>query len=274
MSLFTVDRKKCNHDAHCVNECPLGIIAWDERSGEPFPVDGAEQLCINCGHCVAVCPQGALSLAAMPLGECPELPENWRLSPAQVNGLLKGRRSIRTYREQEIGRAVLAELIDTARYAPSGINRQPLSWAVISGSEKVRKAAELVIEWMKGLIAEASPLANSLHMEAMVGAWENGKDRICRAAPHLVIAYGIKDDMLAGQAGTIALTYLDLSAAGSGLGACWAGYVTMAVNAYAPLKEYAGLRKRHSCCGAMLLGYPAYAYRCIPARNPARITWK
>ncbi len=125
------------------------------------------------------------------------------------------------------------------------------------------------MEWMKRLVAEQSPLAGSLHLEAMVDAWRNGNDRICRAAPHLVIAYGLKDDMTAGQAGAIALTYLELAAAGRGLGACWAGYVMMAVNADASLKEYVGLRKRHSCCGAMLLGYPAYPYHGY-LRNPAK----
>ncbi|MDD5729143.1 MAG: hypothetical protein PHV59_11325, partial [Victivallales bacterium] len=59
-----------------------------------------------------------------------------------------------------------------------------------------------------------------------------------------------------------------------GLGACWAGYVSMAINQYPPLKEYAGLRKRQSCYGAMMLGYPVYTYRRIPLRNKARINWR
>jgi nitroreductase len=210
----------------------------------------------------------------MPAVQCPVLPDGWQLSLPQVKTLLQGRRSIRSFSEEPVSREDIEALVDAARYAPSGINRQPVSWSVVNGREKVRVVAQFVIEWMQGLIEEQSPLAASLRMEAMAAEWHKGQDRICRGAPHMIIAYALKDDMTAAQACTIALSYLELAAVSRGLGACWAGYVAMAVNHYPPLKEFIGLRKRHNCYGAIMLGYPRYRYYRVPARNAARIIWR
>ena len=63
MSLFEVDQDKCNRDGICAAECPLKIIDM-KSTGIPAPVNGADALCINCGHCVAVCPTGAIRQTA------------------------------------------------------------------------------------------------------------------------------------------------------------------------------------------------------------------
>ena len=60
MSLFMIDHEKCTRDGLCATDCPANIIAMNEHG--PEPVEGAEQSCINCGHCVAICPYGALTL--------------------------------------------------------------------------------------------------------------------------------------------------------------------------------------------------------------------
>ena len=59
---------------------------------------------------------------------------------------------------------------------------------------------------------------------------------------------------------TIALTYLELAAAGMGIGACWAGYLNAAANSFAPLTEKLPLPENHRCYGAMMIGYPRYGY--------------
>ena len=85
MSLFTVDKAKCKGDGKCALVCPVQIIGMDEKSRVPYPIDGAEELCINCGHCMAVCPPGALSLKTMSPQDCLALKEGWKLTPEQEN---------------------------------------------------------------------------------------------------------------------------------------------------------------------------------------------
>lgn len=270
MSNFHADRRVCRHCGACVAECPVENLRLAD-DGAPIPSENEGEICVQCGHCVAVCPAGAISLGTMPVEKCEPLPEGWNLSLEKVEGLLKGRRSIRAFKKDRVPGEVLEKLIDVARYAPSGINRQPVFWSVVEGPSQVQDVTRMVIAWMKEQLAAQTPLSQALHLDRMVDGWEKGRDRVCRFAPNLVVAYALADDMTAPQAGTIALTYLDLAAAAAGLGTCWAGYVQMAANAYPPLKKFLGLRSRHTCLGAMMIGFPKYPYQRIPLRLDRRI---
>ena len=273
MPFHSIDAKRCNGDGTCVKACPMGLFYFVK--GETFPraVDNAAELCISCGHCVSVCPRDALSLEHLPREQFAALPPGWNLSLPQVELLLKGRRSIRSFKDQPVAREALEKLVDVARYAPSGVNRQPLRWKIIDGKEKVGHFAGLVVQWMRELVAQGAPIAQSLNMATLISAQEKGRDFICRGAPQLVITYALKDDMMAPGASDIALTYLDIAAASMGLGACWAGYCHMALNASAPCRELVKMNERCACYGAMLVGYPLYGYRLIPPRNKAKVTY-
>jgi nitroreductase/NAD-dependent dihydropyrimidine dehydrogenase PreA subunit len=274
MSLLTVDRERCHRDGICADVCPALIIRLDGEDGYPSLVEGGETFCIRCGHCVAVCPHGALGHAAMAAEQCPEIEKADMPDRRQVIQFLRARRSIRRYREDVLDRETLAQLIDTARYAPSGHNFQPVQWMVVQDSGEVRRLAGLVADWMRHLVAQENPMAAAMHMDKTVEAWDKGHDRICRSAPHLVVAHAAKADPTAAPAATIALTYLDLAAASMGLGACWAGYFNVAANVWPPLKETLGLPEGHVPCGAMMVGRPQYRYQRLPLRNEPQIIWR
>jgi len=273
MSIFTVDNSECISCGTCVEVCPARILELDAEK-HPKVKDGREDFCINCGHCACVCPKGVLSLATMPIDTLKELPAGWRLTPEKVEMFLKGRRSIRAYKEDPVEKPTIEKMIDIARYAPTGINRQPVYWAIVHDTKKVQELAGLAIEWMRSLVAEKSPIAESLHFEGLVKQWEAGEDRVCRKAPHVALAYGLKEDPMAQAACTIAMTYFELTAVTFGLGACWAGYLQMALNQYAPARKAAGLSTKTVCHGAMMFGYPKYEYNCIPAKNNPKVIWR
>ncbi|MFH1061864.1 MAG: nitroreductase family protein [Candidatus Omnitrophota bacterium] len=274
MSLINVDKHKCKADGICVKVCPIEILKMDADKRIPAAIENAEEICINCGHCVCVCPYGALSLNTMPVIELKQLPADWRIQEDKLEVFLKGRRSIRQYENTLVSKKKLEKLIDIARYAPTGINKQPVRWTVVYEKEQTHKLAELVVEWMRQLVQAKSPLAESLRMDLTVSMWQQGKDRICRDAPHLILGHALKDDMLAPQAATIAFAYLELSAVSMGLGACWAGYVNMAVNASETVRKFLGLSSRSACFGAMLIGFAQYEYKRIPLRNNPHIKWR
>lgn len=116
-------------------------------------------------------------------------------------------------------------------------------------------------------------MAGPLHLDRVVASWEGGEDRVCRSAPHIVVAHAPAASVHAPAASTIALTYLELAAFSMGLGACWAGYFNLAANFYPPLARALALPEGHRCFGAMLVGYPKYTYKRIPLRNEAAVTW-
>lgn len=273
MSLFTVDVSLCKGDGRCSQVCPVGIIAVDPK-GYPVPVAGAEDRCINCGHCVAVCPHGALSLKSMAASDCALLPQGWNLTPPQVDRLLKGRRSIRLFRKDIVERPMIEQVIDAARYAPSGTNRQPVRWVVVHDTDKVKQIARETVEWMRSLIREKSVMAESLRFDYLVSQWDAGSDLICRGAPHLVLLYGLKDDMIAPGSCMLAGEYFELAALPRGLGTCWAGYAMMALNKWPAAAGIVNISSKCACFAGFLVGYPRYGYARIPLRNEPRITWR
>jgi nitroreductase len=206
--------------------------------------------------------------------DCPPLRDEWHLGPQQVEHFLRSRRSIRTYKKKQVDRDVLAKLIDVARFAPSGHNRQPVNWLVIYGSDEIYRLAGIIIEWMRSLIKEDSPLAAAMHLDRVVAAWEAGVERICRGAPHVIVAHAPQDERTAPAACTIALTYVELAAPSFGLGACWADYFNAAANFWPPMMEALSLPDGHVCFSAMMVGHPKYNYQHLPLRNEAKITWR
>src|SRR5512143_2371705 len=124
MSLFEVDQKKCARDGICAAVCPIGIIEFRDRT--PVPTADAETRCISCGHCVAVCPTGAMSHRAMRPEECQPLRKELNVTREQTGQLLSSRRSIRVYEATEVDRPTIETLINIARYAPTGMNSQPV----------------------------------------------------------------------------------------------------------------------------------------------------
>lgn len=274
MSLLTVDHEKCHRDGICAEVCPVEIIEFKDKDAFPSLVDGGDKLCIRCGHCVAVCPHEAMSHATMKPEECSPIHEDWLFGPEHVEHFLRHRRSIRTYRKRPVEREVLTKLINVARFAPSGHNLQPVKWLVIHESAEVQRMTGFVVDWMRHLIAEESPLAAAMHLDRVVSFWEKGNDPIIRNAPHVIVAHARKDDRSAPAACTIALTYLELAASSFDLGACWAGYFNAAAMSWPPLHEELGFPEGNVSYGAMMVGYPKFKYQRLPLRNDAEILWR
>ena len=274
MSLLQIDREHCHRDGICADVCPALVITLEEDHGYPALVEDGAERCIRCGHCVAVCPHGALSHTAMASQDCPVIEEARLPDAVQIEHFLRARRSIRRYKNDPLDRETLARMIDVARYAPSGHNHQPVRWMVVESPAEVQRLAGLVADWMRHLIAEKSPMVEAMHLDLLVAAWDEGRDRICRDAPHLIVAHAEAANPTAPAAATIAVTYLELAAASMGLGACWAGFFNAAANFWPPLTEALALPEGHAPFGAMMVGRPKYRYQRLPRRNEPQISWR
>lgn len=272
--LFEVSADLCVRCGACRAVCPAQIIEQLGDVSIPVPVQDAEMACIRCGHCVAVCPVGALTHRSMTPAQCPPVRSEWHLSPQQAEHFLRFRRSTRVYTGKRAERDLLQRLIAMASHAPTGHNSQSVCWHVVYDSGEVRALAEIVIDWMRHTIREQPEVAQGLNLARVVAAWEKGIDRVCRSAPHLVLAHGRKNDRFVANSSPIALSYLELAAPAFGLGTCWAGYFTAAARSWYPLQEALGLPDGHVVFGGVLAGYPMYSYHRLPLRNTPRITWQ
>jgi nitroreductase/NAD-dependent dihydropyrimidine dehydrogenase PreA subunit len=269
---FSVDYEKCNQDSLCSLVCPAKIIEMQDQG--PVAIDGAEEACIRCGHCVAICPEAALQLDFLAPESCLPIDDKLQLSVDHVEHFLRSRRSIRAYRQKSVPKAVLEQVLAIASSAPTGSNRQPVKWMVVHEKDKVQAVAGHVIDWMRSVQANQPELAEMFNMARLIGAWENGIDRICRDAPHLLFTYTTKEVRNGSTDCHTAIAYLELALPSFNLGSCWAGYVNFAASNWPPLADFLGFSVDFMCQGAVMVGYPKFDYKRIPKRNTPDITYK
>lgn len=259
MSQIIVDTNSCKKDLACVAVCPSGTLAVDEKG---FPVEVQDSNCIFCGHCVAACGPSALTHTGLPeeafLPISEELP-----TPAVMDGFLMSRRSVREFKQRPVTRETLELLLDVARRAPTACNSQSLHWIVVSNNAKIRALSEETMNWLRPSVTNP----------ALLEKWEKGYDFILRGAPTLVVACAPADWAWGPQDCAIALTFLELAAESRKLGACWAGYLTRAAGAHAPLREALAVPEGYVVHGGLMLGEPKYKYHSIPPRKPLSVQW-
>ncbi|MBF0494025.1 MAG: nitroreductase family protein, partial [Candidatus Omnitrophica bacterium] len=209
--MLNIDHAKCVKCGACVDVCPVKVI--EKKPGDfPESVVWAPKACITCGHCVCVCPKGAISHKDIQVDKCGTVDEKLFINTAQVEQLLKGRRSIRVYKKDKIDRKVIEKLIDIARMAPTGHNLQQVKWKVVTDDNTLKLYKGMVIDWMKHTLGTDPDIAKKFQMKGVVAAYEAGIDIVLRDAPSLVITYASKDDRMALGASTIALSFLDVAA--------------------------------------------------------------
>ena len=102
MGLLIVDEDKCQKDGICAKECPMAIIRLQGEGGYPALLPGTDPFCIRCGHCVAVCPQGALGHTQIPLEACPPIDTALSITETQAVQFLRSRRSVRFFQNRTV----------------------------------------------------------------------------------------------------------------------------------------------------------------------------
>jgi nitroreductase/ferredoxin len=262
------DTDLCKRCGACFDECPYDLIVED-KEGFPRLRPAARKTCIACGHCVAVCPVGALTLPDLPMTprlapeHCPPVERELGVSLEQAYQFLRGRRSVRSFRKKPIPEGVVAELLDVARFAPSAKNGQPARWIVTRSREATRRLAGLTVEFMA--INNVFP--------GVIKNWEKGLDKVLHGAPHVAVAHAPEDGFNPAEDCALAAAYLELAGHAHGIGACWAGFLMEAAEGYGPIRDVLGLPEGHGVYAALMLGYPRYRYARIPRRREVELRW-
>ncbi len=273
MGLLIVDENKCKKDRICVGECPMAIIKLKDGDGFPELVPGGEQMCLVCGHCVAVCPHGALSHKQVPMEECPVIDKKLAIDEEQAVQFLRSRRSIRFFKDEPPDKETLQRLIEIARYAPTGGNGQLVEWMVLTDRAKIKEMAGIAVDWMRKVL-EKAPQSAPPYMPVVVSSWDKGFDAVLREAPALVVASAPKEADNGMVDVTLALSYFELTAPTLGLGTCWAGLLEGALLISSTARAALGLPEGHPYHYPMMVGYPKAKYYRLPERKAPKITWK
>lgn len=188
--LFTVNTEVCTRCGLCVADCPTGLLVMTDDG--PKTGKGG---CISCGHCVAVCPTLALDSDLTPRAEQVDITKETKFTPEQAELFLRSRRSIRNYQNKPVPAELIRKVLNVARMAPTATNTQGISYIVIRDKQKLRRIADLVLEWMH-IAAKTVPIMR-LYARAAQAEVDKGKEYILRDAPALVVAIGSKKTFIA-----------------------------------------------------------------------------
>ncbi len=273
MGLLVIDESLCKKDAICAGECPMAIIRLKDGEGYPEMVPGGEGICLACGHCVAVCPHGALSHRQVPLEDCPPIEASLEIDERQAVQFLRSRRSIRFFKEESPARETLERLIDIARYAPTAGNAQRVEWLVLTDRAEIRRIAGMTVDWMRAVL-EKAPQSAPPYMPLLVGAWDMGFDAVLRDAPALVAASAPKEAANGMVDVALSLCYFELAAPRLGLGTCWAGLLQGALQSSPQVRAALGIPEGHPHHYPMMVGVPRRRYYRLPERKAPRIVWR
>jgi len=266
---FRVDEKLCIQCGECAADCPAGVIHMDG-----FPVFDEEGGCYRCQHCLAVCPSGAISILGKDPGASQLLAGTFP-APAQMSALIKGRRSVRRYRNEDVDAALIDELLDVAGYAPTGVNSQSVLFTVVKERTVMDSLRGEVFERL-GKLKDSCVLPDDglvgRYMGGAVKGWrEEGRDIVFRGAPHLLITSAPKTAPCPAQDTLIALTTFQMIAHAHGLGTVWDGIFMMALGFCPDLTGRLGIPADHVVGYAMVFGWPAVEYQRTVQRGPAQV---
>ena len=238
-TMIQVDENLCIGCGSCIRACPGSLITKEEF---PVPVENGWDRCIDCGHCVAICPTEAMHQRSMGPEDCE--PIDIHLIPKwdRVKQYLISRRSIRGFIRKPLEQQTVMELLDVARHAPNGANRQVVCWTVVNDPDRVHRIAELTIEWMKSVKEQNPALYQEANLELFITPWEQGQDHISRGAPCVIVAHAPKGERTAPPAAMIAIHQIQLARPPSAWGRPSAAASTRPGRPTRPLPRSSGCR--------------------------------
>lgn len=255
---FKVDNEKCTNCGLCVAECPVRIIEMDSV---PFIREEKEKNCIKCQHCFAVCPEGAISIFDKKPEDSIEVTDEIP-DAEEMTRLIKTRRSIRKYKDEDIDKDLIKEMLETAAYAPTGHNKNAVLFSVIDNKKDLAKFRQMTYDAIKkaednGTLADKYKWMLGLHK-----MWDTkGVDILFRNAPHMVIASAPKKLSTPEADAVIALSYFELLANSNNVGVLWNGMINWVIDDIDPeLKKTIGIPEDHVVGSVLIFGKAATKY--------------
>lgn len=288
---ITFSYERCNSCGLCVKICKDFSLKMED--GKPVVSDQALFGCVACGHCMAVCQNNAIQISGRELSvnDLIDLSE-METKPGydQLKNLMIGRRSIRDFKDTEIGEQLTQKIIEAAVSAPMGLPPSDVHLVVIEGKDKVREFSFDVIDyfgkigwvfspwlmWMWRLMGkEAYQVMKSFGnplVKFMVETRKKNENYLLYDAP---LALYFSSSPYADPADPyIPATYAMLAAESLGLGSCMIGSVHPMIQYGAKkLKQKWNLPAKSPSGIIVIFGYPKYRFKSGIKRSFAKVSY-
>ncbi|MCE5315274.1 MAG: nitroreductase family protein [Armatimonadota bacterium] len=253
MCEFSVNASLCTRCGLCVSDCVSNIIEMGVN-GLPSISPEKKGFCLKCQHCLTVCPTGAVSVLGKNPADSQPISGVSMPSFEQMDHFVRGRRSVRHYKDENVDPALIDSLLNALAHAPTGCNAQELTFNVIDDKDVMHRFSDqLVTALLKAAASDESehPFLQQvapLPREAIVNI-------VFRSAPHALIVSAPQDAPCAREDVALSLAYFELLAQSAGLGTLWWGFLRLTSGIVPEVKPILGIPDDHEYY-AILFGLP------------------
>lgn len=257
-------KETCIGCGKCVRVCPGGILFMGEDK-KPKMKDFSEfgwNGCWKCQHCLAVCPEGTVSVLGY-------RPEDSLLSPDAeeakriLDGLTAFRRSCRRYQKKNVPGAVIQDMIERLANAPNGGNKQQVEYTLIDDMEQMDFFRRTVRREMERISGEGI-YPEGFGKEAFedMKRWEETvrPDMFFCGAPHVLIPHAPAGVGEAERDTVIAGTYFEILCASRGLGSVIMTFPLSVLELMPEVRALLKIPDNHVIGMAVGFGYPQIRY--------------
>jgi ferredoxin len=276
-----IHENRCQGCGLCVSVCKdFSLTLKDKKvTLAEAPLFG----CFACGHCMAVCPSGAIEIYGRTLSphDLFELPGNHQsASYDSLLGLLQRRRSVREFKKTPVEPAVIEKILEAAKTAPMGLPPSDVQVLILDQEQNhafakafcqyVAKMNWLVSGWFLFLMRLFGGKAQVELMQGFVKptltrfveAMKNGENLVTYDAPLAIYFYGSPYSDPADP--IVAATYAMIAGEALGLGSCMIGSIHPLIQVgrkAARFRKEQGIRFASREGIFVIFGYPQVRYR-------------
>lgn len=244
-----IDKEKCIGCGLCKKDC----VGFDIDLVDGKAVTCGKS-CIMCGHCEAICPQGAIKITGFD-DAVEEYDEQVRLDPEQLMKAIKTRRTIRQFTDKKVSQEIIDMIFEAGRMAPTGANSQGTRYVLLD--EKKAECEAVAVGMFGKLIGVGKKIIPQL------SNMEIGPNFFFKGAPIVIVIFG-KDAVSA----SLAAENMTFMAEAHGLGVLFSGFFTTCVNMSSKIRKIMGITKKPKAVTTLVIGYPAVKYHRTPHRKP------
>ena len=266
--MISFDASKCIRCGRCIADCIVQVIQRGE-DGLPFIPKPLAKHCMKCQHCLAVCPAGAVTCHGHTPEDC--IPTGPLPDEARMMNLIRQRRSVRFYKQENLPPEVMDKLLASLRWIPTGCNDHRLAFTVVDDlakmepfHTKMRKITRFLLK--SGIMRIVYPGYKRFEKSML-----EGYDFVFRNAPHMIVAAYPKDAPCGTFDASIALTQFDLYAQSLGVGTLWCGFAYYAFQYNRGMRSLLQLPPGYKVGAVMLFGPPAVEYPRATDPEPYKV---
>ena len=251
MAFIAIDEEKCIGCSLCVKDCPGSCLSVENGKAQARQIG-----CIQCGHCYAICPQGAVRMTEY---DCIDEPvvSMTELDSSTLLAAMRSRRTIRQFTDQPVEKDKIRKILEAGRYSPTGGNSQTVSFTILGSRQDA--AEKICVNLFRKAKDAGSVVVSGLK------SFEIPDNFFFKGAP-LVILVSSRSTVDAG----LASSYMEIMAESLGLGVLYSGFFITCTRISRKLRSLLRIPRGQKAVTCMIIGYPAVKYRRIVPRKPLK----